>query len=49
MPDPADGQLTTYHFGVSPANGSYLTVNHLLLATEYPEDSPTKREEYAYL
>ncbi|MCG8650203.1 MAG: hypothetical protein MI861_10230 [Pirellulales bacterium] len=34
--------------GVDVAGGSELTVNNLLLAVEYPEDTSTKREEFAY-
>jgi len=48
MSSPARDEVTTYVYGVSPATGSQLTVNNLLLATEYPEDTSTKREEYAY-
>ncbi|MEO8495591.1 MAG: RHS repeat-associated core domain-containing protein, partial [Planctomycetota bacterium] len=48
MSSPASDEVTTYVYGVSPATGSQLTVNNLLLATEYPEDTSTKREEYAY-
>ena len=41
MPGVGNDQVTHYIFGVSPATGSYLTVNNLLLATQYPEDTPT--------
>ena len=44
----ADDQVTTYIYGVTAAGGSDLTVNNLLLATEYPEDTSSKREEYQY-
>ena len=48
MTSSADDQVTTYVYGVTVAGGSDLTVNNLLLATQYPEDTSSKREEYQY-
>lgn len=48
MTSSANDQVTTYVYGVTVAGGSDLTVNNLLLATQYPEDTSIKREEFQY-
>ena len=44
MSSPATDEVTTYIYGVSLTTGSELTVNNLLFATQYPEDTASKRE-----